>query len=165
MTIVSVRLTKKQQIAQRRSLVLELYSRGYSQEEITDRLKPDVLHISQKTVSRDLAWLEKNAIEYVKNHRETLAMEYQQVRSNLQQLRKKAWKLMEKAEDEDDTQLQRDMFGIIESLNAAIVHVRAIGDIVSNDLIKQSKESATQIQKDMEKAIEQNHFRHSSAIF
>lgn|SRR5918996_174997 len=160
---VSVRLSKKEQIAQRRALVLELSSRGYTQQEIADRMEG--YHISRQSVSIDLKWLKDNSIEYVKNHRDDMAMEYRQVLSNLYQLRKKGWLLMEQAENKHNENLQRDMFAVIQSINADIINLRAIGDIVREDVIKQSKESAAEIQQKMEKALEQNHLRHSAAIF
>jgi DNA-binding CsgD family transcriptional regulator len=55
MSLVSVRLSKQEQVQQRRTEVLELSSRGLTQQEIADRLGP--FHISQRTVSRDLEWL------------------------------------------------------------------------------------------------------------
>jgi|SRR5215211_7829781 len=168
--MASLRISKKQQIANRRANVLELYSQGLSQKNISEELKVDSLKISQQTISLDIKWLKEHAIMAVNQTKEDRAFEWQQVLSNLYQLREKAWNLMKKAEKEDDPddELKKAMFPIIQSINADIMHHRAIGLIISADLLRQSKESASEIQQQMEKmekALEQNQLRSSSALF
>jgi DNA-binding transcriptional regulator LsrR (DeoR family) len=169
-SMASLRISKKQQIANRRANVLELYSQGLSQQKISEELKVDSLKISQQTISLDIKWLKEHAIMAVNQTKEDRAFEWQQVLSNLYQLREKAWNLMKKAEKEDDPddELKKAMFPIIQSINADIMHHRAIGLIISADLLRQSKESASEIQQQMEKmekALEQNQLRSSSALF
>jgi arginine repressor len=59
-------ITKEEQIAQRRVRVLELSSQGLTQYEIVGEIKAMGIDISQKTISNDLAFLRKDAIEFVK---------------------------------------------------------------------------------------------------
>jgi len=141
-----VKLTKEEQINQRRNLVLQLHSKGMSQEKIAEVLKPDVLQISQKTVSRDIQWLKDNAVEtVVQGQRKDLAFEWELVNTNLHMLRAKAWALMEHAEGNPkegihpNTALIKDLFSIIQSINADIMKHRSIGDIVTAATIKYSQ--------------------------
>ena len=57
----------------RKSKVLELPSQGYTQSEIAT-----VLHVTQPTVNKDLAYLRKQAQESFRYHiHETVPAEYQ----------------------------------------------------------------------------------------
>jgi DNA-binding transcriptional regulator LsrR (DeoR family) len=78
-------ITKEQQIDHRRQTVFELSSQGLTQQEIASKSL-----ISQKTVSNDLAFLRKEAIEFVKKNRENVVFGYQRALSNFYQMRKEA---------------------------------------------------------------------------
>jgi DNA-binding CsgD family transcriptional regulator len=160
-SIISMRPSKNLQIAQRRIKVLELYSRGYTQQEIADKMEG--FHISRQTIGSDLKVLREESDEYVQNFKQTLSFDYRQVESNLHQLLKRAWGLMEQAEAEKDKELQRDMFGIIQSLNADILELKTIADVIKQDRLKELKESAAENEKKMDEVIiEQNHVYENS---
>src|SRR5215212_6319539 len=133
MSITSVGVSKEEQIQQRRSAVLELASQGLTQQEISDKLK--VFHITQRTVGRDLEWLRKDAVEYVKKNREYIAFEYQQVLSNFYQLRKEAWKHFNSASNEN---VKVNLYGVIESINNNIMSLLATGDLIEAELLEKA---------------------------
>jgi transcriptional regulator len=74
--------SQQQIINLRREKVLELSSRGLTQEIAAQ------LGTSQKTISNDLEWLRRDAIEFVHQNREHVALGYRKVMSNLYQLKK-----------------------------------------------------------------------------
>jgi predicted transcriptional regulator len=135
MNIISVKLNKKQQIEQRRALILELSSQGMSQEKIADILKPDVLKISQSVVSRDLEYLKENRIEYVKKNREQMVEEYQKTFVNLKTLRRDVFGYYRKARDDDNVELVMKLVPIIQSIEHTIHELVAAGDLIEAELI------------------------------
>ena len=153
MTIVSVKLTKKEQVEQRRALVLELSSQGMSQQQIVDVLKPDVLKISQKTVSRDLEYLKANRIEYVKKNRQHMTEEYQATCTNFRTLRRDAFTYYRKAKENNDVELIMKLIPIIESIEANIHSIVAAGDMIEAELIKFGKEQNQELEDKMERAL------------
>jgi arginine repressor len=88
-----VEITKKEQIVQRQAKVLELSAQGLTQHEIVREFSKMGINISQKTISNDLAFLRKDAIEFVKQNREHVAFEFKQTLSNFYQLRKEGGKM------------------------------------------------------------------------
>ena len=163
-----MRLSKKEQVEQRRGLVLELSAKGYSEQEIGERLKIDSIKgVSQQTVSLDLKWLEDQSVEYVKRNKEEMAFEYRKVLINFRRLLKLAWSEYEKADDpnKNDKDMKLALIPIIQSLNNDIMNLRAVGDIIDAYIIKESKEEVKQTQERMDTIVGQNHKWHSTAIF
>src|SRR5215204_2688319 len=150
----SVRLSKKEQIEQRRATVLELSSRGLSQQEISEKLQ-GIKGISQQTVSRDLEWLENNAIEYVKKNRQQMAVEYRKTLTNLIHLRKLIWQHFENAnkpnEEQDDLKIA--LYPIIQDVEQSIHNVLSGGYHIEAEIIKYGKEQNTELEEKMNKAI------------
>jgi DNA-binding CsgD family transcriptional regulator len=137
----SVRLSKKEQIQQRRQAVLELSAQGLTQKEIADKLQ--VFHISQKTVSRDLDWLRKDAIDFVKKNREHIAFEYKQTLSNFYQLRKEAWKQFHDTKNEE---VKIGLFKVISSLNQDLVRLFGIDDLAELEIVNELNERLERIE-------------------
>jgi transcriptional regulator len=139
-------ITKEQQIDQRRQAVLELSSQGLTQQEIANRLL-----MSQKTVSNDLTWLKKDAVEFIKKNREHIAFEYKQAMSNFYQLRKEAWKQFNSTKNEG---IKTNLYGILENINNNIMHLLSAGDMIELELLQKSKEQAKETREDMNQVIE-----------
>jgi hypothetical protein len=144
-----VRLSKKEQIAQRRAEVLKLSSQGLSQQAIADRLEK--FHISQQTVSRDLEWLERNSIEYVKKNREQMAFEYQKVMTNFFELRKEAWAHFNAVKGDNSNPIKTSLYNILASINNDIMNYLSIGYMIDAELIKHAKQDADDISEKMNK--------------
>jgi DNA-binding transcriptional regulator LsrR (DeoR family) len=149
MSITSVRLSKQEQVQQRRAAVLELSSQGLTQQEIADRLGP--FHISQRTVSRDLEWLREDAVEYVKKNREHIAFDYKQAMSNFYQLRKEAWKHFSSTKNEN---VKTNLYGVIESINNNIMSLLAAGDMIELELLQKAREQAKETREDLDRTLE-----------
>jgi hypothetical protein len=115
-------VTKAQQLACRREKVMELYSRGLTQMEIVSEFSKKMgITISQKTISNDLAWLKKDAIDFVVNSRQNLAFEYKQIESNLKELHKAAWQHYESTNDE---RAKIELYDTIQNINMNIHTLR-----------------------------------------
>jgi uncharacterized protein YpuA (DUF1002 family) len=145
-----VRITQKQQQEERRARVLELHSQGLSQRDIVKAFNDVGLEISQKTVSNDLVELKKEAVEFVKKNRENLAFEYQQVMSNLYQLRKEAWKHFNSTRTEA---IKADLYGILESINSEIMNLLAVGDMIEKELLERAKQHAATTRREMNNTV------------
>jgi DNA-binding transcriptional regulator LsrR (DeoR family) len=139
-------ITKQQQIDQRRQAVLELSSQGLTQQEIANRLL-----MSQKTVSNDLTWLKKDAVEFIKKNREHIAFEYKQAMSNFYQLRKEAWNQFNSTKNEG---IKTNLYGIIENINNNIMHLLSAGDMIELELLQKAKEQAKETREDLDKTLE-----------
>jgi hypothetical protein len=144
-----VRLSKKEQIVQRRAKVLELSSQGLTQQEISERLGP--FHISQRTVSRDLEWLDKHSIEYVKKNRQQMAIEYQKAMTSFYHLKKKAWERFNKAEKDGNDELMIKYGNIIIETTNDTMNYMSIGNMIDAELIKHAKQQAAEISEKMKK--------------
>jgi len=142
-----VQISRKEQINQRRQLVLKLSAQGLTQQEIAKSLEP--LQISQQTVSLDLKWLRQEAIQFVKQNKGDIAVEYRKALVNFYELRKKAWTQFNKAEHDKNEDRQLSLYSIIESINANIMALLAAGDIIEKDLIEHTKQQANLISKEM----------------
>ena len=140
-------ITKQQQVQHRRHAVLELSAQGLTQQEIASKLL-----MSQKTVSNDLTFLKKDAVEYLHKSKENLAFEYQQIMSNFLQLRKQAWQHFQSTESET---VKTNLYGIIESINVNIMDLIATGDMIElESTLKTSKGEAASIKEDMNQALD-----------
>jgi predicted transcriptional regulator len=97
----NLRLTMNNSINWRRSKVMELSSRGYSQSDIAK-----ILQISQPTISRDISYLEDQARSNIRKYIDRkLPFEYDKCLVALNSLQKKAWEISEKS-IEQKTQVQ-----------------------------------------------------------
>jgi len=153
MTDVSVKLTKKEQIEQRRTLILELRSQGMSQHKIVGVLKPDVLKISQKTVSRDIEYLDKHRLEYVKRNRQHMAEEYQSTYNNLKTLRRDIFEHYRAFKERDDIDGMIALVPIIEDIELSIHNIVASGYHIEAELIKYGQEQNKELEERMEQAL------------
>jgi hypothetical protein len=118
---------------QRQAGVLELSAQGLTQQEIVGEFSKIGIDISQRTISNDLAFLRKDAVEFVKKNREHVAFEYRQALSNFYQLRKEAWKHFYSTNDEG---IKTHLYGVIESINNDIMNLLAVGDMIELELLK-----------------------------
>jgi transcriptional regulator len=109
----------------------ELSSKGLTQQEIAVQLK-----YTPQTISNDLKYLQKKAIESLGRQAEQVAADYQQVLSNLYSIRKEAWALYEKTGDE---RVKVMLYNTITNVNMAIMHVRSTGDIIEQEVLAESK--------------------------
>jgi hypothetical protein len=153
-----VRISKEQQIANRRQQVKEFTAQGLTQQEIANKL---ATLVSQKTVSNDLAWLRKEAFENVKRNREHIAFEYDLALSNFYQLRRKAWIQFARAEIAKNEGIQLNLYPIIESINANIMALLATGDIIEQDLLQYANEQAEKIEKGIESISDEQKLRYT----
>jgi predicted transcriptional regulator len=133
-------IAKEQQIDRRRQTVLELSSEGLTQQEIASKLL-----ISQKTVSNDLAWLKKDAIEFLKKNRENVAFDYHQALSNFYQLRKEAWKQFNSTKSET---IKTSLYDILESINNNIMTLSSVGDIIEKEVTVEQLQAASKETKE-----------------
>jgi orotate phosphoribosyltransferase-like protein len=90
----------------RRDRVLELTSKGKTQQEIAD-----ILNYSQQTISNDVVYLRKRARENLQKHAQELPYHYDQAINNLTSVRKEAWALIEQTKDE---RVKASLFTIIK---------------------------------------------------
>jgi hypothetical protein len=109
------------------------------------------LLISQKTVSNDLTWLKKDAVEFIKRNREHIAFEYKQAMSNFYQLRKEAWKHFSSTKNDN---VKTNLYGVIESINNNIMHLLSAGDMIELELLQKSKEQAEETREDLNRTFE-----------
>jgi hypothetical protein len=83
------------QVQWRRDKVQELYSKGYSQREISN-----VLQIGLATVNRDIIYLRQQAKDNIKRYiDETLPEEYEKCLVGLNAITKEAWNTAQNTED------------------------------------------------------------------
>jgi predicted transcriptional regulator len=146
----NLRLTMNNSINWRRSKVMELSSRGYSQSDIAK-----VLQISQPTISRDISYLEEQARNNIRKYIDKkLPFEYDKCLVALNSLQKKAWEISEKS-IEEKTQVQalslaKDcVINKLDLLTNATVVDDAIR-FVSNRSNEKLRSSSNSIQEDKE---------------
>jgi hypothetical protein len=91
--------TNKQQLAWRRTKVLELSSKGFlNQMEIAS-----VLKISQPTVQRDLNYIARQAKESLRNHiDQELPLQFQKAMTGLDLILRQAWTMVDNANSDRD---------------------------------------------------------------
>jgi hypothetical protein len=125
--------TQQQQIEWRRDRVMELSSQGFSQSD-----KATVLHVDKSIISRDVAYLKRQAQDNLQHHiHETIPAEYQKACNTLNQLLRMTWSIISKTEDEK-TRLQA--LALINDVNKYRTELVTNGVIVNDALrIVQSK--------------------------
>jgi hypothetical protein len=145
--MLSMRLSKEEQTLQRRAEVWKLYSQNKTQQEIADEMEK--FHISQQTVSRDLAFLKQDAANFVKENRKYIAEEYAKVMSNFEQLRKEAWKQFNKAND--DSNIKIALYDKLLDINNNIMNLLSVGDMIDIELttLKSVGEHADKIREEL----------------
>jgi hypothetical protein len=124
---------KQQELEWRRTKVLELSSRGYSEREISE-----VIKVNDTAVHRDLAYLRKHAHENIQQHiHETVPEEYQKCMTGMKRTLKQTLEIAESAAD-PKTKLQAHAIAI--DIYKNIMDLTTNGVIVNDALrIIQSK--------------------------
>jgi predicted transcriptional regulator len=111
----------------RRNKVLELSSQGHTQSEIAT-----VLQVTQPTVNKDLAYLRKQAQESLQHHiHETLPAEYQKCYSQINQVLRRAWEIVNKTLDE---RVRLQALALIDQCNTHKMDMVTNGTIITNAL-------------------------------
>lgn len=148
-------ISKTEQIAQRRTRVWELYSRGMTQEEIADELEK-VHGVSRRMIGYDLEILKKDSVtNFMKANRKNIAEEYRKVMSNLEQLRKEAWVQFSEIKNKDSN-AKVALYDTIQSINNNILVMLSVGDIIEMEMkVKAANENVKEIRQEMNKALEQ----------
>jgi len=141
---LSVKINKKRQIELRRQRVLELHSQGLTQEQIAAQ----IVAVSQPTISGDLAYLEKESINLLKNSSTQIALEYRTVLSNLYQLRRDAWVEYNRPDIDLDSKLA--LTHTIERLSIGIFNMLASSDLIQLELLENEKQRIQDVQDDLE---------------
>jgi predicted transcriptional regulator len=112
----------------RRNKVLELSSQGHTQSDIAT-----VLHVTQPTVNKDLAYIRHQAQENLQKHiHETIPLEYHKAMDTLNQVLRMCWSIVSKTADEK-TKLQA--LALVNDCNKYRVDLSTNG-IVVTDAIK-----------------------------
>ncbi len=126
--------------------MLELAGQGLTQYEIVADFKKMGISVSQKTISNDLAWHRRDAVEFVRKNRDHIAYEYRQVMSNFYQLRKMAWNHFNSTGNET---IRTSLYGVIESINNNIMSILAAGDMIELELLEKSKQRVEETRKEL----------------
>jgi hypothetical protein len=80
---------RQERIEWRRNMCLELSSQGRTEREIAQILK-----VGNGTVHRDIAYLNKQAYDNLKNHVNHLSQQYQRCSNGLEQVLRTAWNIV-----------------------------------------------------------------------
>jgi hypothetical protein len=107
---------------------LELSAQGLTQQEIADRLGAVV---TQRTVSRDLEYLQRESQEYIREHNKYVALEYRKVLSGLQQLNKMAWDMLNKEDIQTDPDRKLAIMHAIQHILGDIMHMYASAEPIN----------------------------------
>jgi len=154
-SIVNVPISKIEQLEQRRNKVWELYSRGMTQQEISDFLtKNNYPHVSRRQIGYDVEWCKKDAFSFLKDNRKKLAEEYKIAVSNLEQLRAEAWRHFSAIEDINST-VKASLYDKIQSLTNNLMTLYSVGDTIQQEMLKNMQEQAADIREEMNKILEQ----------
>ena len=145
-SITSVKISKEEQIKLRRDAVLELRAQGLTQQEIANKLS--AFGVSRRTISNDLEYLRKNALNQIRAHHGNIAFEYQQVLSNFHQLRKDAWARFNDPRTNNHDRMT--LYRILENLNHDILDALAVGDMIEDEAVEAMKEDVQSMQKEMD---------------
>jgi predicted transcriptional regulator len=148
-------ISKEVEAQLRRDRVLELTSKGKTQQEIAD-----ILNYSQQTISNDVVYLRKRARENLQKHAQELPYHYDQAISNLTSVRKEAWALIEQTKDE---RVKASLFTIIKDVNGSILEVLAAGDIIERE-VSDAEAAAKEAEEELEEIKQQSQNRRSSII-
>jgi transcriptional regulator len=117
----------KEQIEWRRNRVLELSSQGHNQHEIAQTLQ-----IAKGTVNSDLAYLRKRAQENLQHHiHETVPAEYQKCCTQINQVLKKAWEIVDNTADE---RVRLQALALIDQCNTHKMDMVTNGTIITDAL-------------------------------
>lgn len=126
----------KNLIRLRRDRILELSSRGYTQQRIADQTG-----VSQAVVSLDLQFLSCTAHENIKKHiEETLPLQYRKTMSGINQVLVNCWLVVERENVEDKTKLSslsliNECYRLLMELNSdATVIERAMRFVKHNQI-------------------------------
>lgn len=123
-----------------------------TQYEIVGEFKKMDINISQKTISNDIAWHRKDAVDYIKRNREQIALEYKLIMSNFHQLRREAWKHFRSTGN--DT-VKSNLYGIIESINDNILNLLSVGDLIEIEMLQKAKQESDARREDLNQTFEQ----------
>ena len=155
--------TKSKQIAQRRAEVLLLSSFGFTQQEISDKLITNGLKgVSQKNISRDIDWLDKHSVEYVKKNGKQLSSEYQKAITTLYHIKKKSKERFDKAEAEGNDKLMIEYGKIIVETTNDIMNYMSVGKTIDAELVKEAKEEADNVTEKMKRIMSYNDIERTS---
>ena len=152
MTTVRVKQTKKQQIEERRALVLELRSQGMTQAQISEKLQ-GVVGVSRKNIARDIEYWQKNRVEFVRRNRRQMSDEYENTYNNLLTLRRDIFVHYRKAMEDNDISLIKELVPIIVSIERAIHEIVASGRYIGIELIKLGQERNEELEQRLEQTL------------
>jgi predicted transcriptional regulator len=143
---------QEQQVQWRRDKVQELYSKGYSQREISQ-----ILQVGLATVNRDISYLRNQAKINIKKYiDERLPEEYEKCLVGLNAITREAWNAAQQTEDKREKiqalSLAKDCYSMKLDLltNATVVDdaIRFVSSNKSKDKLKSSSESSDQNNKE-----------------
>lgn len=100
----------------RRSEILKLFSKGFTQTEIAQKLK-----VNQSTISRDLQEIKKESRKYIENIVcNEIPFEFKRILTGLDEVIKSSWKIIEDDNDNNtqkvSTKDKHDILNLLESL-------------------------------------------------
>lgn len=142
-------LSYEDEIEIRREAVLELASKGWTQQQIAQKLG-----YSQAQISKDLAVIRSRAREQLTNHYQELPMRYRMVLSNLEAIRKEAWQTVAHTQDARSKSV---LFNTLIGVNREIMDVIAAGDLIEQEVANAeliAKEAKEDLQRAKEKLAE-----------
>jgi transcriptional regulator with XRE-family HTH domain len=142
-------LSYEDEIEIRREAVLELASKGWTQQQIAQKLG-----YSQAQISKDLAVIRSRAREQLTNHYQELPMRYRMVLSNLEAIRKEAWQTVAHTQDARSKSV---LFNTLIAVNREIMDVIAAGDLIEQEVANAeliAKEAKEDLQRAKEKLAE-----------
>jgi transcriptional regulator len=116
----------KDQIEWRRNRVLELSSQGHNQYEIAQTLQ-----VAKGTVNSDLAYLRNKAQENLKSHIQRMPDDYEKCYSQINQVLRKAWEIVDKTADE---RVRLQALALIDQCNNHKMDMVTNGAIITNAL-------------------------------
>jgi transcriptional regulator len=126
----------------RRERVLQLTSQGLNQQEIADKL-----NWSQATVSNDINYLKRASVDKLRQHIGHLAFQYDQVRANLELLRREGWALFEKTQDE---RIKAMLINTLMGVNETILQVQAAGDMINQEMLAETQDIIEETREELE---------------
>jgi hypothetical protein len=143
-------LSYEEEIEIRRETVLELASKGWTQQAIAAKLG-----YSQAQIPKDLAVVRSRAREQLTKHYEELPIRYRMILSNLEAIRKEAWQTVANT---SDARSKSVLFNTLIAVNREILDVIAAGDLIEQEVANAeliTKEVKDDMQRAKEKIAEQ----------
>ena len=119
-------LSYEEEIEIRREAVLELSSKGWTQQQIAQKLG-----YCQAQISKDLDVIRSKARDELTNHYLELPIRYRMVLSNLEQIRKEAWQTVANTQDARSKSV---LFNTLIAVNREILDVIAAGDLIEQEV-------------------------------